>query len=150
MRVIRLTKRAHATTLDGKGAAITGGRWNSVVGKAVVYAASCGALAAFEYLAHADKSVFPATLVFMTIEVPDLQMERVHTPPADVAASRQIGDDWLASKSTILLEVPSVLIPKQKNYLLNPDHPLFGAIRIVETNPFAFDSRLLSAIPPTS
>lgn len=147
MRVIRLTKRAHAGTLDGKGAAITGGRWNSV-GNPVVYAASCGALAAFEYLAHADKTVFPATLVFLAIEVPDLQIERVHTPPADVVASRQIGDDWLASKSTILLEVPSVLIPKQRNYLLNPAHPLFGAVRIVEVNPFAFDSRLLSAIPP--
>ena len=148
MRVIRLTKRAHADALDGKGAAITGGRWDSA-GNSVIYAASCGALAAFEYLAHADKAVFPATLVFLTIEVPDLQIERVHTPPADVAASRQIGDEWLASKSTILLEVPSVLIPKQKNYLLNPAHPLFGAVRIIETNPFAFDSRLLSAIPPT-
>lgn len=147
MRVIRLTKRKHAEALDGKGAAITGGRWNSA-GNAVIYAASCGALAAFEYLAHADKTVFPATLVFLTIEVPDLQIEKVHTPPADVAASRQIGDEWLASKSTILLEVPSVLIPKQKNYLLNPAHPLFGAVRIIEINPFAFDSRLLSAIPP--
>ena len=147
MRVVRLTKRPHASTLDGKGAAITGGRWNSP-GSPVVYAASCGALAAFEYLAHADKSVFPATLVFLTIEVPDLPIERVHTPPADVAASRQIGDDWLASKSTILLEVPSVLIPKQRNYLINPAHPLFGAVRISEINPFAFDSRLLSAIPP--
>lgn len=147
MRVIRLTKRAHASALDGKGAAITGGRWNSV-GKPVIYAASCGALAAFEYLAHADKSVFPASLVFLTIDVPDLPIERVHTPPVDVTASRQIGDDWLASNSTILLEVPSVLIPKQKNYLLNPNHPLFPAVRIVEINPFAFDSRLLSAIPP--
>jgi len=148
MGVIRLTKRAHATTLDGKGAAITGGRWHSV-GKAVVYVASCGALAALEYLAHADKSVFPASLIFLTIEVPDLEIERVHTPPAEVAASRQIGDDWLARKSTTLLEVRPVLIPKQRNYLLNPEHPLFGAVRIVETSPFAFDSRLLSAIPPS-
>ena len=125
MRIIRLTKRAHAGTLDGKGAAVTGGRWNSV-GNEVVYAASCGALAAFEYLAHADKTVFPATLVFMAIEVPDLQIERVHTPPADVVASRQIGDDGLATKSTILLEVPSVLIQRTFDSPRSRRHLAFG------------------------
>ncbi len=145
MRVVRLTKRRHVG-LDGAGAAITGGLWNSP-GKRVMYAASCSALAIVEYLAHLD--TLPAALILMLIEIPDtLEIERVHLQPADVAASRQIGDDWLESKSTVAMEVPSVLAPRQKNYLINPGHPMIGAIRIVESNPFAFDSRLLSSIPP--
>ena len=53
MRVARLTKRLYAN-LDGKGAALTGGRWNTP-GKAVTYAASCSALAIVEYLAHVGR-----------------------------------------------------------------------------------------------
>jgi RES domain-containing protein len=65
-------------------------------------------------------------------------------------AFARIGDDWLDSKATAVLEVPSVPVPRQKNYLVNPDHPLFDAISVIECNPFAFDSRLLSSVPLTS
>jgi RES domain-containing protein len=108
MRVVRLAKRQYAG-LDGNGAAIIGGRWNSK-GKLVAYTASCGALAVVEYLAHL--SGLPKGLMLM-------------------------------------LEVPSVLVPRQKNYLINPQHPLFGAIKIIERNPFAFDKRLLAALSLT-
>lgn len=145
MRVVRLCKRKYGT-LDGKGAAITGARWNSP-GHAVAYTASCGALAVAEYLVHLG--TLPTYLVLMLIEIPDtLAIERVPSVPADVATSRQIGDEWLDSKSTAVLEVPSVLVPRQKNFLINPKHKLSGSIKVLEINPFAFDSRLLSAIPP--
>lgn len=144
MRVARLAKR-HYASLNGQGAAVSGGRWNSK-GKAVAYTSSCGALAVVEYLAQlARVSTLPRGLMLMLIEIPDtLRMERVHSAPADPAAFVQIGDDWLESQSTAVLEVPSVLVPRQKNYLINPAHPLFGAIKILESTPFAFDSRLLS------
>lgn len=142
MRVVRLAKRPYAT-LDGKGAAITGGRWNSK-GKAMAYTASCGALAVLEYLAHVKG--LPSGLMMMLIEVPDtLEIERVRAVPADPAAFLRIGDEWVDSRSTSVLEVPSVLVPRQKNYLINPAHPLAGAIKVIERNPFAFDSRLLSS-----
>ena len=145
MRVVRLAKRKYAT-LDGQGAAIVGSRWNSP-GRPMAYTASCGALAVVEYLAHLQ--VLPAGLVVMLIEIPGtLKIERTDGIPADITASRQIGDEWLESKSTPVLEVPSVLVPRQTNYLINPEHPLFGAIQVLEITPFAFDSRLLSSIPP--
>jgi RES domain-containing protein len=147
MRVVRLAKRLYAD-LSGKGAAICGARWNSK-GKPMAYTAACGALAVVEYLAHL--SMLPSGLMLMLIEIPDtLKIERVHSVPADPAAFTQIGDDWLDSRATAVLEVPSVLVPRQKNYLINPDHPLFDAISIVESNPFAFDSRLLSSVSPTA
>ncbi len=143
MRVVRLAKRTHAD-LSGRGAAIVGARWNSK-GKPMAYTASCAALAVLEYLAHL--SVLPTGLVLIVIEVPDtLKIERVHSVPADPSAFTQIGDEWLESKATAILEVPSVLVPRQKNYLINPEHPLVGSISIIETNPFAFDSRLISSV----
>jgi RES domain-containing protein len=146
MRAVRLAKREYAN-LNGKGAAISGARWNSK-GKAMAYTASCSALAVVEYLAHL--SMLPSGLMLVLIEIPDtLKMERVHSIPADAAAFTQIGDEWLDSKASPVLEVPSVLVPRQKNYLINPGHPLFGAISIIESNPFAFDSRLLSSIAVT-
>lgn len=143
MRAVRLAKRAYAD-LSGRGAAISGARWNSR-GKPMAYTASCAALAVVEYLAHL--STLPSGLMLMLIEIPDtLKIERVQSIPSDPAAFTQIGDEWLDSKAAPVLEVPSVLVPRQKNYLINPEHPLFGAISVIETNPFAFDSRLLSSI----
>jgi RES domain-containing protein len=144
MIVIRLSKRKYHP-LDGKGASIAGGRWNSR-GKSVVYTSSCSALAVVEYLAHLDLSMIPSGLLIALIEIPNtLPMERVHSVPADESAFKNIGDSWLESNATAVLEVPSILVPRQKNYLLNPVHPLFAVIKVLESNPFAFDSRLLSS-----
>lgn len=83
--------------------------------------------------------------MMMLVEVPDtLEIERVDMVPADPLAFVRIGDDWLDSKATPVLEVPSVLVPRQMNYLINPEHPLIGAIKVVENTPFALDSRLIS------
>jgi RES domain-containing protein len=77
-----------------------------------------------------------------------LPVETIDSLPADETVFRQLGDEWLEHKGTVALHVPSVLAPRQWNILLNPEHPLFAAIQIVDQTPFAFDSRLLSALPP--
>jgi hypothetical protein len=56
------------------------------------YASSRGALAVVEYLAHV--SSLPNGLILMLIEIPDtLQIERVHSIPADPSAFTRIGDE---------------------------------------------------------
>jgi len=145
MRVVRLCTRQHPG-LDGTGAKIYGGRWNSA-GQAVVYTASCGALAALEYMVHMTK--LPANMLLVRIEIPDtLAIEKADSLPADEKAFRQLGNEWLEHNGTVALHVPSVLVPRQWNILLNPEHPLFPAIKIVDQTPFAFDLRLLSTLPP--
>jgi RES domain-containing protein len=82
------------------------------------------------------------------IEVPDtLPVEEIDSVPADVAAFRQLGDEWLRQNDAPMLRVPSVLAPRQWNLLLNPRHPLFPAVKTIQQSPFAFDSRLLSSFP---
>ena len=54
-----------------------------------------------------------------------------------------IGNEWLASRESAVLSVPSVIVPSERNYLLNPRHPRFTAIiKTVREEVFSFDPRL--------
>src|SRR5712691_4656651 len=119
MRIARIC-RAKYPDLDGEGAAIKGGRWNSP-GTRMVYTSSCGALAVLEY--RVNTTVNPADLLINTIELPNaLKLESTVWMP-DLRTSRHFGDVWIKSERTAILAIPSAVVPHQINYLLNPRHP---------------------------
>jgi RES domain-containing protein len=60
-----------------------------------------------------------------------------------MSASRRVGDEWLDRSDTLVLEVPSVLIPEETNLVLNPGHPRMAEVRIISTRAFRFDPRLV-------
>src|SRR5437763_2746246 len=128
MRVARIS-RAKYPDLDGRGAAIAGGRWNSK-GTRVVYTCSCAALAVLEYRVHTATD--PGDLLLYRIEVPDsLNIERVPWMP-DLNTAGHFGDLWASSQRSPVIAVPSVVVPHQVNYLVNPLHPdAAGQIKIV-------------------
>ncbi len=65
----------------------------------MTYLASCGALAILEYLVHLK--TLPKDIVLMLVEIPDtLEIQKTEWLPADSKAIRQIGDEWIVSKST--------------------------------------------------
>lgn len=66
---------------------------------------------------------------------------RDDAPPASV---RQIGDDWVMRRESVVLAVPSAVIQLESNYLINPAHPDFSKLRIGPEQPFLFDPRLTS------
>jgi RES domain-containing protein len=148
MRVWRLARRVHPV-LDGEGASRAGGRWNSR-GSPVVYTAGSRALAALELLAYLNPGSEPADLELFEIEVPDdAPTHRVNvaelppdwqTPRHTACASR--GDTWVHSGEGLLLEVPSVMIPEEPNFLLNPAHPDARRARVVGSRSFSYDPRL--------
>lgn len=150
MLLWRLT-RAPFRALDGEGARVAGGRWNSE-GRPVVYASGTLALAALEYLVHVDPADVPDDLLAMGIEVPDdapsasvrvadLPVGWRHVP--DHEACQAIGDTWADAGETLLLRVPSAIVPEEDNVLLNPRHAGAEAIRVVRERAFRFDPRLL-------
>jgi RES domain-containing protein len=53
-----------------------------------------------------------------------------------------VGDAWLAARTHAALSVPSVLVPQERNLLLDPAHPRFSEVRIGAPQPFRFDDRL--------
>lgn len=60
----------------------------------------------------------------------------------DHPACIRLGEDWLTSLDTLLLKVPSAVLPRESNVLTNPGHPDMGRVEVVGREAFAFDPRL--------
>ena len=151
MRVWRITRRAYQA-LDGEGARLFGGRWNSE-GVPVVYTSSTLSLAALEYLVHVQIEDVPDDLVSLEIDGPDdAPVERIETfdlpddwnQVPDHPACIDLGDAWAASSPGLVLRVPSAIIPHEWNVLLNPLHHEMTRVKVVAVREFAFDPRLLA------
>ena len=143
-----MVKEKHAATAFlGEGAWLYGGRWNSA-GTRVVYTSGSQALAALESLVHLNPPVIFKYLA-IPIEFDDALVEKVAALPADWTeeppppATKAIGDLWVKEARSAVLELPSVIILGEPNYLLNPAHPDFQKIIIGKPQPFSFDPRLL-------
>ncbi|VGO22495.1 RES family NAD+ phosphorylase [Pontiella sulfatireligans] len=142
--------RRVADAFSGEGARLFGGRWNSI-GRPVVYAAESKALAALEILVHIiDDSLMDEYLCIPVrfdprlaklLDLKSLPDDWRKTPPG--ASTQGLGDAWVADNLSVVLEVPSVLIPGESNYLINPRHPNFGKLQVGAPEPFEFDPRLM-------
>ncbi len=53
-----------------------------------------------------------------------------------------IGMRWFGDADSVVLEVPSAVVPMQKNHLINPQHPHFGELPIGSPGSFDTDPRL--------
>ena len=135
---------------DGAGASRYGGRWNHA-GTSIVYTSGSLSLAALELFVHVDIDLAPTRLVAIAADIPeDLETETVdvgklgrnwRTYPAPEAL-KNLGTAWTMRCTTAILAVPSAVIPEERNYLLNPQHPHFNRIRIRKPIPFRFDPRM--------
>jgi RES domain-containing protein len=56
--------------------------------------------------------------------------------------SRHLGTEWLLEGKTLMLSVPSIVIPFERNLLLNPRHSEFASVRLKRVVPFFFDPRI--------
>ena len=147
-----------AHDLSGKGAEITGGRWNRK-GLPVVYAASTASLAALETIVHFAASGLPLNRFLVRIDVPDdlWDARRSATPASlDVGwnavpagkVSLDFGDAWLKDAAApLLLEVPSVIVPEESNLLLNARHPQMSRVKASKLRLWQYDGRLIPRSP---
>ena len=135
------------SALDGEGARLHGGRWNHP-GHPCVYLASSRALAALELLVHLTPKTKCVRFSFLEVNLTALSMEKIATlprgwdEPLPSGATREAGTEWLRSKRSAVLQVPSVLIQEEPNYLLNPSHPECENLFPVAARDFFFDPRL--------
>jgi RES domain-containing protein len=152
VRVWRICRRRHARTpLTGRGGLACSGRWH-FRGRLVVYTSEHLSLAALEVLVHVDPDLAPDDLVAVGIDVPeDLARETIEEAklprkwrgyPAPSVLQR-LGSEWLDGGRTPLLEVPSALVPQERNLLINPAHPGARRIRVACRERFTLDPRFL-------
>jgi RES domain-containing protein len=151
LTVWRIVKTKYAATaFDGEGARRTGGRWTSA-GRRAVYTSSTIALATLEMVAHLDSTAPLPAYSVIAVTVPErlvVAIDRDGLPRTwrDYPAPpelRAMGDAWLDARRSAVLEVPSVLVPVESNYILNPEHPDFSSISTGTPSPFPIDPRLL-------
>jgi RES domain-containing protein len=146
MRVFRIC-RADRTQFDGEGARIAGGRWNSP-GLRLVYTAQTESLAILEMLVHLTEHQIPVNHFCVPAEVPGHLIEPLPEralPPdwrMQPAATAELGSQWIRSGKSAVLRVPSVIVPREWNYLISPSHPAFSAIKVHDRLPIEFDPRL--------
>jgi RES domain-containing protein len=155
MRLWRLAKatRPHDSLEDeAEGAKRVGGRWNSR-GTPIIHASYNIATAALEILVHIDWFTAPEH-VLLAIDVPDdASIERIEIadlpedwdryPAPGILSS--IGDDWVKERTSLLLEVPSVASPYERNVLINPVHSAIARCKLSIEGPYVFDGRLKPA-----
>lgn len=155
MRVWRLTRAAHAEhPLSGQGAAMAGGRWNSA-GVRIAYTSTSRPLAVLEMLTHVTRDTVPPGLVLVPVDVPERLIAAGDALPADwsalpySASARLYGDAWVGGGRSLALLVPSVVLPAERNLLLNPAHRAIGRARVLAAEAFAFDRRVAIGVVPT-
>lgn len=150
MIVFRLSKAAYANDLSGKGAEKSGGRWNPK-GIAMIYTSSSRALCTAEIAVHLPLGIIPDDFSLITLEISDkikikeLSKEQLpkdwkNVPPS--FSSQQTGHNFVLENEYAVMKVPSVVVPGDYNYLINPNHKDIKKIKIVAVEPFEFDRRL--------
>ena len=147
----RIARRPYALDRVGAGARDSGGRWNAV-GTAVIYAGRTIGIAALEKFVHLA-GVVPPDLVLVRVAVPDgasSETPAIADLPADWNALRhgplsvQFGTRWARQKRSLVLYVPSAIIPEESIGVLNPNHPEFAGVRIRVEREFRYDLRMFA------
>jgi RES domain-containing protein len=149
VRVWRIASVTHGA-FDGEGARRYGSRWTPR-GFPAVFASATLSLAALERFVHSDPDLGPEALVAIAVDVgADVAIEslriadlprdwRTYPAPPTLAL---IGERWLRESRTAVLAIPSVVIPHERNFILNPRHAEFPMMTMGSAEAFSFDPRM--------
>lgn len=145
-----MARKKYINDLSGEGARLFGGRWNHK-GTPILYTSGHCSLALLELLANTPKELIPSDLYYLKLKVPDdlaisvLKLESMPTNWKQYPAPNSLADlgtIWSKNMNTMVLQIPSVIVPQEWNYILNPLHPQFRKCKIVEEAPFDVDFRV--------
>jgi RES domain-containing protein len=151
MIVFRIGKAKFIYDLSGEGARLNGGRWNHIL-TPCVYTSESRALALLEYTVNVNIDDIPIDLSIAEIEIPDNDIEKLKEAdlpedwtqiPAPISA-KDFGTQLLKTAPKAILKIPSSIIKKEFNFILNPNHPGSKNFRILAVEDFSYDIRIKS------
>jgi RES domain-containing protein len=134
----RLVKAKWAeSAFSGEGARVAGGRWGSV-GTPLVYTSESLALAELEVLVNLPTERLLGSYVAFRVRFDEGLVEelRAEALPEDWRRSpaprstQAVGDRWVREGRSLVLRVPSAVVPAESNYLLNPAHRDGGRLEV--------------------
>lgn len=151
MLVYRITrKRYEDKVLSGEGGRKVASRWN-FKGDPIVYTSSTRSLALLEMLVHMDmEDMRMMDLIICEINIPEsLTMHTLsgsalpenwnQTPFSN--GTQKYWREFTSTDKTAVLRVPSVIIPQEWNYLIDPLHKDVKRIKVRTCNPLRIDQR---------
>ena len=151
MELYRITQEQFAEDLSGNGSRLFGGRWNSE-GYFALYTSSTRSMALLETLAHTPAKMLDVkNYQLVTLSVPDSagteeillsSLPKFWDAPDTRSFTKKMGDKFLSEKSKLLLKVPSVLMPEEVNYVINPLHKDMNKVKIIHSRKIYFDKRV--------
>ena len=154
MEVYRIAQELYADDLSGNGSRLFGGRWNSE-GFYALYTSANRSLALLETLAHVQAKFFRnKKYILATVLIPDkpsIKILRQKDLPTNWDAldifqtTQKIGDHFLEEQKNLILQVPSVLMPEEHNYVINPLHPAMKQVKIVYQRQIEFNDRMMKS-----
>jgi len=147
MFIYRIALSIYANALKASGRAA---RWN-LNETEMIYTSSSRSLACLENVVHRGQLGLSQVFSVMTIQIDDeIEKEkiRLNDLPVDwkefyrMPMTQAIGEKWISTERTAVMEVPSSIVEEEVNYLINPKHPDFNLIKLIKTDPFVFDKRI--------
>jgi RES domain-containing protein len=149
MLVYRLGRTRFKDDTSGEGARLFGGRWNHK-GTPCLYTAESRALAVLEYTVNVHIDDVPRALSMTVLQVPEQHLLRLapkdlpgdwfHSPAP--ASTKDFGTGLLKKSEYLLIQIPSVIIPEEYNYLINPLHQDIHQVKVLSVHDFVYDVRI--------
>ena len=133
--------------LSGIGGLRAAGRWH-YAGHPIVYLAETPASALLEVCVHTSANDVPPQFTLLKIEGPEVKVPSVATKelPEDwrtrLEVTRELGTAWLKKHESVLLRVPSALVPETVNFIFNPSNIQAKKFHITDEFSYPFDPRL--------
>ena len=133
--------------LSGVGGQKASGRWH-YAGRPIVYLTGSPSAALLEVCVHTSANDVPPEFTLLKIEGPGTNMLVIKPEdlPRDwrtrLEATRDLGNAWLRKNQSVLLQVPSAIVPETANFLFNPMHADAAKFRIADVFLYPFDVRL--------
>lgn len=147
MEVYRVSKRQYQQDIIGTGAYLVGGRWNTA-GNYMLYTAASRSLAILEVLVHISRNRPIDDYSVIVLYIPDDIFINAVDPATlsdtwqeEYNQTQSIGDQWLESRKSLSLKVPSALVKAEYNYLLNPGWEAFKLVKVLDYELLRFDER---------
>lgn len=148
-RVWRIThKKYRDTAFSGEGARLYGGRFNSE-GRKAVYTSGHLSLALLELFVQMDNRHHLNHYVKISADIP---FELIYEPELKEfpdgwgqipygKISQSYGDEWIKDENFAAIRVPSVVVPVEYNFIINPGHPDYQKIKLSKPSEVKFDPR---------
>jgi RES domain-containing protein len=148
MEVYRIAAKEYA---DGLYASGVQNRWN-VRDQWVIYCGSSRSLSTLELLVHRQHVSPQRNYKVMCIQLPNSKQSFEYIDPNTLPNNwrklkgytycQSLGSQWYSEQRSLVLAVPSAVIPQEWNFVINTEHPDFNKVQLEELENYFWDSRL--------